>query len=186
MPKTRSQKEATVQILSEKLQKAKSVVLTDYQGLTMKDLSNLRDKLLPLNAEFTITKNSLLGLAIKQGLPFLQLEGPTATLFAFDDEISPIKVLVKAFKDISKGKVKSGLLGSEVLDATRVNQLAQLPTKDELRGKVVWALVTPLQGMVGVLQANLRNLVYALEQIRMNRSSFVPLSGTTADKEGGV
>ena len=171
MPKTRQVKEATVTIFEEKLSRAKSVVLTDYTGLTTKDLTQLRDKLIPLNAEYTITKNSLMNLALKNigrdQNP--NLEGQTATLFAYDDEISPIKILVKSFKDISKGKIKTGFLGQDGLDADKIGQLASLPSKDELRAKTVGVLVAPLSGLVGVLQGNLKNLVYAISQIQKIR-----------------
>lgn len=172
MPKTRVQKEEAVVKLQEKLTKAKSLVFADYKGLTMKELSDLRNKLREQNAEFNITKNSLLGFALKDSSLKVQdstFEGPIATLFAYDDEISPIKILVKALKDLAKGKVKSGFLGTDSLDEAKILQLSTLPTKDELRGKTVGVLVAPLQGMVSVLQGNLRNLVYALNQIKISR-----------------
>lgn len=165
MAKSRQQKEETVTKLQEKLGKAKSVVFADYRGLSMKQLSELRNQLRNQNAEFTITKNTLLKLA----LPTSNLEGPTATLFAYDDEISPIKILVKALKDAAIGKVKLGFLGEEALDETRIQYLASLPSKDELKSQTVGVLVTPLQGIVGVLQGNLRNLVYALSEIQKQR-----------------
>lgn len=171
MPKTRLQKEETVTVLRDKFGRAKSVVFADYRGLTMVQLSDLRKKLREQNAEFSITKNNLLKLALpfSSDLPVSSFEGPTATLFSFDDEISPIKLLVKAFKDASLGEVKAGLLGTDVLDKAKVSYLATLPSKDELRGKTVGVLVAPLHGIVGVLQANLRNLVYALDQIRITK-----------------
>jgi large subunit ribosomal protein L10 len=172
MPKTRLQKETTVTQLTEKFARAKSVVFADYQGLTMSQLSDLRNKLRDQDAEFSITKNSLLKIALPASnleLPDSSLEGPTATLLSFDDEISPLKILVKALKDANIGKVKAGFLGSEFLDEYRVVSLSNLPTKDELRGKTVGVLVAPLQGMVGVLQANLRNLVYALSEIQKTK-----------------
>lgn len=168
MPKTRAQKEEAVIKLQEKLVKAKAVVFADYKGLTMKQLSNLRKQLREQNAQFSITKNTILERALPSSnlqLPSSNLEGPTATLFAYDDQISPIKTLVKAFKDMALGKVKFGFLGEEVLDEAKIIQLSTLPTKDELRAKTVGVLVAPLQGIVGVLQANLRNLVYALSEI---------------------
>ena len=165
MAKTRQQKEETVQVIAEKLGRAKAVVFTDYKGLNMKQLSDLRDKLRDVNSELTVTKNTLL----KKALPEVELEGPTATLFAYDDEISPIKILVKTLKDITIGKVKSGFLGDIALDESKILQLATLPTKEELRGKIVGVLVAPLQGMISVLQGNLRNLVYALNQIRISK-----------------
>lgn len=170
MPKTRAQKQDSVVKLQEKLGRAKAVVFADYKGLTMKQLSDLRDKLRDVNGEFTITKNTLLDLALKNSQLSIvnsQLsQGPTATLFAYDDEISPIKLLVKALKDAGIGQVKTGFLGSQSLDEAKIIQLSTLPTKDELRGKVVGVLIAPLQGMVSVLQGNLRNLVYALNEIQ--------------------
>ena len=165
MAKTRQQKKEQVAKLTEKLGRAKAVVFADYKGLNMKQLSDLRDKLREVNGEFTITKNTLL----ERALPSTNLEGPTATLFAYDDEISPIKILVKALKDVALGKVKSGIMGKDILDEAIILQLATLPTKNELRAKTVGVLITPLQGMVGVLQGNLRNLVYALNQIKLQR-----------------
>ncbi|MDO8573885.1 MAG: 50S ribosomal protein L10 [Candidatus Daviesbacteria bacterium] len=162
MAKTRQQKEETVQIIADKLKKAKAVVFADYKGMTMKQLSDLRDKLREVQGEFTITKNTLL----KRALPEADLDGPTATLFAYDDEISPIKILVKALKDAAIGSVKTGFLGKMALDEAKILRLALLPTKDELRGKIVGVLVAPLQGIVSVLQGNLRNLVYVVRELR--------------------
>lgn len=163
MAKTRQQKEEIVASLKEKLAGAKSIVFADYRGLTMKQLSDLRKNLREVGGEFNITKNTLLKIA----LPDSSFEGPTATLIAKDDEISPIKILVKALKDAGIGQVKGGFLGEQVLDELTINQLALLPTKDELRSQTVGVLVAPLRAVVGVLQANLRNLVYALDQIRI-------------------
>ncbi len=172
MPKTRQQKEDTVTKLQDKLSKAKALVFADYKGLTMKQLSDLRNKLREQDAEFTITKNTLLKKSsenLKLKIENSSLEGPVATLFAYDDEISPIKTLVKAFKDLALGKVKSGFLGVDSLTEEKIIQLSTLPTKDELRGKTVGVLVAPLQGMLSVLNGNLRNLVYALNQIRISK-----------------
>lgn len=171
--KTRSQKEELVKSLSEKLSRAKSIVFADFRGLTMKQLTQLRDQLHEQTAEFTITKNTLLKLAFpttNYPLPTTNLlEGPTAALLAYDDEISPIKILVKIFKDSGFGKVKIGFLGTDTLDEEKILQLAALPSKDELKARTVGVLVAPLQGIVGVLNGNLRNLVYALDQIRISK-----------------
>ena len=175
MPKTRIQKEEAVVILTDKLSRAKSVVFANYQGMTMKQLSDLRNELRKQGAEFNITKNNLLKIALKNSysslishLPSL-LEGPIATLFSFEDQISPLKTLAKAIKDNQIGSVKAGIMEGEVLTDQQVLKLASLPTKDELRAKVVGSLGAPLYGIVGVLQANLRNLVCALDQIRIQK-----------------
>lgn len=173
MPKTKAQKQIILTELTEKVGKAKSMVFADYQGMTMSQLSALRNDLAELSAEFTVTKNNLVKIALKENSLNLTddavLEGPVATLFAYGDEIAPIKVLTKAIKDNNIGKTKAGFLSGEFLTDAKVKQLAQLPSKDELRAKVVGALGSPLYEIVGVLQANLRNLVYALDQIRKQK-----------------
>lgn len=172
MPKTRQQKEEQIKNLTDKLSRAKSVVFADYRGLTMKQLSSLRDQLRDQQAEFTITKNTLLERALPASnfqLPASSLDGPTAALLAYDDQILPIKILVKILKDAGLGKVKMGFLGQDSLDEAKILQLATLPSKDELKMQTVGILTAPLQGMVSVLQANLKNLVYALSQIQKAR-----------------
>ncbi len=158
--------------ITDKLSKAKSLVFADYQGLTMSQLSAIRSELAEQSAEFTVTKNNLLKIALKnnnQEFDDAVLSGPIATLFTFGDEISPIKVLTKAIKDNNVGQIKGGLLDGEFLSEAKVKQLAELPSKDELRAKVVGTIAAPLYGLVNVMQGNLRNLVYALDQIRIKK-----------------
>lgn len=183
MAKSKQSKVEDVTKLTEKLSRAKSVVFTDYTGMTMSELSELRTKLREQGAEFSVTKNTLLKLALENNQETNSkmqtddvLEGQTATLFSFQDEISPIKTVVTSFKSISersssasKIKVKGGFLGSEFLDQYKIISLSNLPSKLELQGKVVGVLVAPLHGLVGVMNANLRSVVYALEAIRKQK-----------------
>ncbi len=173
MPKTRLQKEDAVAKLTLDLQSAKSVVFANYQGLTMSQLSEVRGQLSEVGGKLSVTKNNLLKLALANAQLKIDDDklfvGSIATLISSDDEIAPIKVLVKALKGFQIGKIKAGILDGEILDEYKLNQLANLPGKDELRAKVVGSLGAPLYGIVGVLQANLRNLVYALDQIRQSK-----------------
>lgn len=168
--KTKQQKLDMVSDITAKLARAKSLVFTDYQGLTMSKISVLRKELKVQGAEFTVTKNSLLKIALENSqFPVSNSEfltGPVATLFAYDDEITPIKTLVKSLKDFAKGTVKAGFLGTEYLDQYQLNSLAKLPSKAELQAKVVGTLAAPIIGIVGVLNSNLRGLVITLDQIR--------------------
>jgi large subunit ribosomal protein L10 len=172
MPKTKAQKQEIVTDLTDRVSKAKTIVFADYKGMNMEQMQSLRKGLQDLSAQFSITKNNLIKIALKEnGLKAddAVFEGPIATLFAFGDEIAPIKVLTKAFKDNGIGKARAGFLNGEFLNNAQVVKLADLPSKEELRAKVVGSLGAPLYGIVGVLQANLRNLVYALEQIRKQK-----------------
>ena len=169
MAKTRAQKEIQLKNLTDHLSQAKSVVFADFKGMTMKQLSQLRKLLREQNAEFIITKNTILLKAIedlKLKIENSYFSGPTATLFSYDDEISPIKALVQTLKETGIGKVKAGLLGANPLSEEEINKLASLPARDELKGKIVGVLVAPLQGLLNVLQGNLRNLVYVLSEIQ--------------------
>ena len=173
MPKTRIQKQDIVTDLKDRLSKSKSLVFTDYKGMTMSQMQTLRLSLQDLSAQFSITKNNLLKIALKETGYKVDddavFEGTIATLFSYGDEIAPIKALAKAIKDNAIGHTKAGFLDGEFLTADQVNKLAALPSKDELRAKIVGSLGAPLYGIVGVLQANLRNLVYALDQIRKQK-----------------
>ncbi len=176
MPKTKQQKIDAVASLTDKLIRAKSVVFADYKGLNMKSLSDIRNQARDQGAQFLVTKNNLLKLALSNSKLSISddlLNGPTATLLSYEDEISPIKILAKTLKDTSIGKVKGGLFNGEFMDEFSILRLASLPSKDELRSKVVGILAAPLQGIVGVLQGNLRNLVYTLDQIRISRGGEV-------------
>ncbi|MDD2823513.1 MAG: 50S ribosomal protein L10 [Candidatus Daviesbacteria bacterium] len=171
--KTRAQKEESVKNLTEKFKAAKTVVFTDYRGMTMNQLSDLRNKLAESDAELEITKNTLVHIALDEagltGETDNIAQGPTATLFGFGDEILPIKTLTKAIKDNQVGVIKGGFLNGGFMEATNITRLSNLPSKLELQAKIVGSLSSPLYGMVNVLQGNLRNLVYALDQIRISK-----------------
>lgn len=175
--KTRAQKEESVVKLTEKFGRAKSIVFTDYKGMTMNQLSALRNKLAEADAEFTVTKNSLVDIALKQagleGGSDNIASGPTATLFSYGDEILPLKALTKAIKDNAVGEIKGGFFNGEFMESSFVIRLSTLPLKLELQAKVLGCLVSPLSGMVNVLQGNLRNLVYALNQVRISKGGEI-------------
>lgn len=159
--------------LQAKLARAKTVVVTDYRGLNMTQLHELRGELVKQDAEYTVAKNRLVMRAAKEaGINITEdIKGPTAVLFAYGDEISPIKSLAAFIKTNKLPEVKMGFLNGEPLSADRVSQLAKLPSREELIGKVVGGISSPLYGVVGVLQANLRNFVYTLNAIKESKGT---------------
>lgn len=172
--KSRIKNEEAVAALVEKLNKAKTIVLTDQSGLSVAISSELKKKLRNVDAESLVTKNTLLKIASKQTghiIPDEALEGPTAVLFAYGDEISPLKELTAFAKTNEKPFIKIGFLGKDLLTSERISQLAKLPSKETLRGQVVGGLYSPLYGIVAVLNANIRNLVYTIAAIKDQKSS---------------
>src|SRR5690606_15890193 len=112
------QKIATVEHLTQQMQEAKAVVFTDYRGLTVNQIQILRQELGKHNASLEVTKNSLMNLAAKNADKTVDdavLHGPTATLFAFGDEVAPLKALVDFAKEQNLPTVKAGLLGNTIL-----------------------------------------------------------------------
>lgn len=168
----REQKEETVAKLAEKMQTSKSMILADYSGLNVASFQEVKNQLENDEAEFTVAKNTLLSLAAKKAgydIPSEALKGSTAILFAYGDEILPIKDLKKFERKFDKPTPKIGFLGTELLSAEKITQLGLLPSKEELQAKVVGSIASPIFGIVGVLNGNLRNLVYAVDQIRIKK-----------------
>jgi large subunit ribosomal protein L10 len=99
------------------------------------------------------------------------LNGPTAVVFANSDEIAPLQLIGKTIKEMEKPELKFGLFDSKFLDAQSLTVLSKLPGKQVLYGQLVSSLSGPAYGLVGVLNANLQQLVYILEQRRQQMPS---------------
>ncbi len=169
-----AKKITTVTQLTDKLKQAKAIVLTDYQGLSHRQLEELRKILKKTEAEFIVTKNSLLKLALLQSKKVLSethLKTATAALFAFADEAVPIKELVKFLKNATKGSIKTGLLGDTQISLSQIEQLATLPTKKVLISQLVGQLQAPLYGLHNGLSWNLKQLVWTLNAVKSKKNS---------------
>lgn len=151
----RKGKEEFVISLQRALTQAGLVVVTHVQGLTVAEISDLRCKMRDGGAFFKVTKNTLARLAVKgtkfEGInPFLG--GPTALAHS-EDVIAAAKIAVKFANSNEKLKVIGGCLNGELLDAAAVKRLAELPSLDELRGKLVGVIVAPASRIATISQA---------------------------------
>jgi large subunit ribosomal protein L10 len=158
--------------LTEKTTKAKSMVFTNYVGLKHKQLEEIRKKLAPVHGEFAVTKNTLMSRALGNRAESAKpmLKEATGTLFAYEDEVAPVKTLLAFFKAAAMGKAKGGLLGTTVLSEADVAKLAALPTKDVLLAQLVGQLNAPIQGLHYALSWNINKLVWALNAVKENKS----------------
>lgn len=159
--------------LADKVGKAKSVVFADYRGLKHKQLEELRKKLKKVEGEFTVSKNRLLLRALGEKAEDVKsfLTDSTATLFAYGDEVAPLKELMKFFKAAAMGKTKGGLLGNATLSDADVTKLATLPTREVILGQVVGRLNGPIQGLHYGLSWNLNKLVWALNNLKIKNQN---------------
>ncbi len=161
-----------VQNLTEKISKAKAMILTDYRGIKHKDLENIRKLLKKSNAELVVSKNTLMlrALGTKADSITSSFTDSTAVLFEYGDEVAPLKELLKFFKTATMGKAKAGILGDRVLTESEVTRLAALPSKDALLGQLVRQLMGPVQGLHHALSWNLNKFVWALHAIKNSKS----------------
>jgi len=164
----RAQKESAVGTLKQRFDKMTSVVLVDYQGLNVEEVTKLRNDFLKSGVEYRVVKNTLIKLAIK-GQPWADafgktLRGMTGVAWSFEEPSAAAKV-VKAFrKDNEKLKVKGGLVDGVLVPADKVeSDLASMPGKDELRAQLLMTLQAPLTQFVQLLNAPAQNLVYLLK-----------------------
>jgi large subunit ribosomal protein L10 len=149
--------------LKDQFDRAELTVVADYRGLTVTQLQEFRAKLLPHNAEFKIAKNTLTRIAAESvGIDGLEpvLEGPTALMFAYGDIVAPAKALSDFVRSSRILTVKSGVLGTQVIGVGDVEAIATLPSREELLGKLVNLLASPMARTVGVLSGPSRSVVY--------------------------
>ena len=162
---------AQLQELEEKVKKAKSVVFTNYAGLTLKQQTKLRASLKASGAEFVVAKNTLLNRVLKNDELKKTLEGQTGVVLSYEDEVGGIKQVVEFAKTAEKPEIKLGWMAGKMLSLEDIKALAKLPSKLELIATLISRLQGPAYGLVNVLNANARNLVYALKAIEKKKSN---------------
>jgi large subunit ribosomal protein L10 len=164
----RQDKVEAVDKLSEKFASAKSVFLTDYSGLTVEALTNLRRSFRKSEVEYLVGKNTLVRLAAeKAGYQALApyLEGPTALAFGMKDAGAPAKVILDFLKSHPKPAIKAFIFEGQFFEAKQAEQVSKLPSRQDLLVQLAGTLNAPLYGLVNSLQGIIRNFVYALHAV---------------------
>lgn len=168
MPRARKEQKAEqVELLVEKLKKAKVAVLTDYRGLTVAQIQDLRGKLRGGEVEYRVVKNTLARRAAEAaGVKALEseLEGPVAIAFGYEDLAVPAKLINEWVRTTRlKLDVKGGLVEGRVFSADQVKQLADLPSRETLLSQLAGTIQSPIARLAGALQTPLSTLASALE-----------------------
>ena len=167
MPKARKEQKAEqVDEIAERLKRAKVAVLTDYRGLTVSQLQDLRTRLRGGEVEYRVVKNTLARRAAEAaGVPALQpqLKGPVAIAFGYDDLGVPAKLINEFIRATRlKLEVVAGLVEGRVFTPDQVKQLADLPSRDSLIAQLLGTLQSPVGQLVGIMQTPVQQLVGAL------------------------
>jgi large subunit ribosomal protein L10 len=158
-----AQKSAQIDDLVDRLSRSQLTIIADYRGLSVDALQGFRARIRPLDAEFKIAKNTLTRIAAEQvGIEGLepQLEGPTAILFAYGDVVAPAKAVSDFARTSRILQVRAGVMNNAVINAADVEAISSLPPREELLGKLVGLLASPMARTVGVLSGPARSFVY--------------------------
>lgn len=160
------EKVESVEELRGRLTGVKTVLLTEYRGLTVAQLSDLRKQLRSVSAEYKVIKNRLARLALSADLAEVKglLKGPTGMIISKDDPVAVAKALHTFARTNQALVIKAGYIEGRVLQPDGLKALADLPSREALRAQIVGAIAGPLTQLVSLLQAPQRELVYVLSQ----------------------
>ena len=159
--KVLAKKQDEVKLYKEKFEKSKLVILADYRGINVSDVTKMRADLRKSGTEYKVAKNSVLKFAAKDAnLAELEslLEGPTAIAFSYEDYVDPAKVIYDYAKKSDFYKIKGGVMDGKVISVEEVERLAKLPSREML-----------LTQLATVLLANIRNFAVVLDQVRKQK-----------------
>ncbi len=169
MAQTKEQKGKILKSLKEKIGLQKVVLFVDLAGVKVKDLSGLRKKLGQIEAKLTVAKKTLAQIALKEkgiDVDVKKLQGEIGFIFGFKDQVLPAKAVYDFASNNKNMKILGGLFESKLIGTDEVNTLALLPGREELLGRLVGAIASPMSGTLNALQGNIRGLVYALSAIK--------------------
>lgn len=175
MPNTKNL--AQLDEIKAALKESKAIVLTNYSGLKVSDQISLQAEIAKSGGQYRVYKNTLLKIALKENLGDLSeettkaLEGQTAVLISASDPITPIKALMKFYKDHELPQIKMGFMDGSTLSAKEIDSLSKLPGRDELLGSLVRQLNAPISSFAQVLRANLQSLVFVVDAVRRSKQA---------------
>jgi len=146
----------------------------DYRGLTFSEATELRARLVKVDASLKVVKNTLAKIAaVDAGVEGLNelLQGPTAIAYCHGDPVRVAKTIQDFIKEKKKAAIRGGKLQRSMLTASEVERLAALPSREQLIAQMVGAIAAPLTGLVGVLNGPIRGLVLVLAQVQEQKAN---------------
>jgi len=157
-----------VEEIKEKIDTAESVVLVDYRGLDVAQLTELRAKYREAGVDYKVYKNTMMRFAFKDaGLEEFNehLKGPSAVAFGFGDPVQAAKITSEFAEDNENLEIKAGIVDGNIIGLDEIKDLAKLPSREVLIGQVLGGINAPIQGLANTLQGTIRSLATVLNAI---------------------
>jgi len=167
---TKEKKKKILEELKEKIDKQKIIIFIDFTGVKNKEFFALRNKLKELGNYLKVAKKTLINLALTEKklnvVNVRDLSGEIAVIFGLNDEISAAKVLFEFLKESKNLKVLGGILENNFIEASKIEELAKLPTKEQLLSMLISNIFAPISNLVYSLRSIPQNFVFVLSQIQ--------------------
>lgn len=175
----KEQKAESVKEIKELIETSEAMYFTDFAGLTVEEVNELRKEFYKSELKYKVVKNTLTARALKDSEKYSAhiekiseiLHGPTGIVFAYKDPVSPAKIIKKFFDKIEKPKLKIAIVENELYDSKKLNSLASLPTKEEVISGILSSLNSPASGIVGCLNAVMRDLSSVIEEVAKKKAA---------------
>ncbi|MDA3844680.1 MAG: 50S ribosomal protein L10 [Candidatus Kapabacteria bacterium] len=173
---SKQKKNETVEELVDKFKRAAGIHLIDFTGVTVADSMRIRREFLENDSVMRIAKNSLYKIAMKQAgveheIPDEVMTGQTAIIFAFEDPIMPARIIKEQIQKFKKPIYKASVIDNQFFGEKQLNQVAALQNKQELLGSIAGSLTAPISGIVGSINAVMRDLSSLIEEVAKKQAS---------------
>jgi len=169
MALTKEKKQDIVKDLESKMEKQKSMIFMDFSGTKVKNLALLRKNLKEAKNELRVAKKTLMDIALKNKKISVEpknMAGEIGLVFGYEDELSPARIVNQFLKTNPNAKIMGGYIENRFYETEDVVRFAQLPGKEHLLASLLSSMSAPASNLVGVLNGNLRKLVFVLSQIK--------------------
>jgi large subunit ribosomal protein L10 len=175
----KGKKQEIIDEIKELMNSSSALYLTDFTGMTVEEVDGLRSEFFKSNIKYKVVKNTLALRALRDSEKFASFEdkfkdilvGPTGIVFAVEDPVAPAKILKKSFTKMEKPKFKSAVVDNQFYGSDKLNELASLLSKEELISGILSSLNSPASGIVGVLNAVIRDLSSVIEEVAKKKAA---------------
>jgi len=171
----RTDKSQVISDVVEKITRTKSMFIADFTGITVEEVNELRREFRKANIDYKVVKNTLARKAMENVTGYdsvvNNIVGPTAIAFSYDDPVVPAKIIKKFREKYQKLNLKVCVIENVVYDGSRLDEIAKLPSRNEMIAGILGSLQAPLSGVIGAVSAVMRDLISVIDAIEKKKAS---------------